>query len=392
MNNYLKHNTEKYPPHVADKLGWTIDEVISEFINIYPNARFVDNMLIADHPDEYWYYEVCDTPYGRGQYQPASSIQKYWLNNQRSDQHVSAFKHDERWLKNLKSTGSVSCQNTKISADLLWIEIDRKDYKGQANFHESIIHAQKVKQRTRTAYRQAGGNPDHVAWVFTSGNSSSHVAVNTSIFGSPVTDQRYNFVWGNMAHALAADVRFNNGLIDVRSEPFEKVLSAFKLEYGDVVADRHNVLQSMENIDPNIYRTNSLIRQPWSVHPKGGHKKALVDDKGNFVYEAKALDIVKKKPLLASWWLDCFEERQQRTTSNKKYDETFIIETYSKHLKGFNPDNADSRGWCGPYYSCFYENDSNPAVYINIKNGVYFDHGSPDHNYSFDEFILEMRK
>lgn len=387
MIDYLKRTKQIYPPYIAERFGVDVTEVISEYINQHKHARFHNNMLHDHIPEQHWYYEVCDTPYKRGQFHPDKTIQNYWLNNQRNDQHYSVFKHDRGWTQNVKSTGSVSCSNTMISTDLFWLELDRKDHEGNANFYKAIQDALTIRRRITDI------EPTAKVWVFTSGNHSAHIGIDTRVFGRPVTDQSFTYAWANLAHKLAQDVRFNNGICDPRKhDDFDKVRTAFQLEYGNVVADKHTIMQALENIDPNIYRTNSLIRQPYSIHPTGKHKKSLVDADGNFDYSPKHLILDSKpNPKLMSLWIDSFKRPEKKAKrSTKNYDQDYIIETFSKYVEGFDPDRADSNGWVKAY-NPFYV-DTNPDFAINIESGYVHDFGDSTYSLTFDEFLLKLRQ
>jgi len=397
LSNYLRNTKSVYFPKLCDKFGYSPRKAITELSKYWNRLHLFDNMIMWGKDTNRWYYEVCDTKYDRANYIPAQTIQPFWNGNRKEDQHYSTFAHNDKWVDNIKQNGSVSCEHTLVKAPLLWIEIDRKDPYGNANFQKSLNDGNKLKKNFLREYKRRGGqNPENVCWVFTSGNNSTHVAINCSLFGSPITRQKWcgrGKPWYNLAHKIADDLRFDNGLIDPYFEDPEYVKSFFVLEYGKEPEDKQMMLQAMENIDPNIYSVNSLIRLPWSIHEKSGLPKSLY--KNDFIYRPQALNITDEPPLFLDWWIDSFKTkekpRKKKVSLDNNIDSSYIEEVYSRYYPEIRNMIPDSDGWVGRFHSKFYS-DGNPDVTINLENGYHHDFGSHVYSLTFNEFLAEVKQ
>lgn len=388
FEDYVRRNPVFHPPRVAESLGVTVSQVLkwtADLWHKFPNPHVVDNMIHTQAPNQKWVYETCDTPYRRGRYFPADSIQDWWLRNQRENQHYSMFAHDDKWVDNLKKTESVSCSNTQVYCPMLWIELDRKDYNKVPDLDKALKDGQHIVDRIEVL-----SGVDNVAWNFTSGNNSSHVLVNGSLFGNPIVSQDRTDVFHRLALKLAGDVRYSNSVVDpyrlseedLKSELFKVCPDAKHQKW-----DTQRACATLENIDPNIYRTNSLIRQPWSVHESSGRPKQLV---GN--HRPQQLEIAPHKPILLEYYFDAWERpKTKKKIVDRNYNSSYIIQELSKVFPDIQHRDPNPEGWIKGFYNPFY-NDGNPDLSINIETGYLFDFGSQKYSMSFDEFLIKSRQ
>ena len=396
LSNYLRNTKSVYFPKLCQQFDYTPRKAISELSKYWNQLHVFDNMIMWGSDTRRWYYEVCDTKYNRGEYIPAESIQPYWNTNKKVDQHYSMFAHDDKWVENCNQNGSVSCEHTLVKAPLFWIEIDRKNPDGTSNFQKALNDARKLRRKFIDIYESKGGNnPSTICWVFTSGNNSAHVAFNMSLFGNPITRQKWcgrGKVWYNLAHRIAGDLRYDNSLVDPYFEEPDYVESFYVLEHGEAPPDKQKMMQVMENIDPNMYSVNSLIRLPWSVHEKSGLPKSLYDK--DFVYTPQPLNITQEPPLFLDWWIDSFTEKKKPRKHNRTLDSNistdYIIEEYAKYYPDILDMIPDSDGWVGRFHNYFYS-DGNPDVLINVENGYHHDFGSSVYSLTFNEFLAEVK-
>lgn len=390
IEKYLRDNNVIHPPRVAESLGMYIDDVYTAIIDLwdtFDNPHVVNNLIYTNYENKKWVYEVCDTPYKRGRYRSVNSIESWWNKNRRENQHYSMFAHDDKWIDNVESTGSVSCSNTQLYAPILWVEMDRKDYRKRANLQKALQDGQLLQDRIKILT----GLQD-VAWAFTSGNNSSHVAVNGSLFGNPIVDQSNVNVFYKVALKLTRDIRFSNNLINPYVLDEASVKRELQRAYPEVIIDgdgetgfkwdTQTACSALENLDPNLYRTNSLIRQPYSLHESTGKPKDLL--------ESSPLNLTSHKPKLLKMWFEAWETiYTAKKTFDKVYESSYIVERYKPYYPDIDLYKPDSNGWVGPFHSVLYD-DSNPAVYINMDNGFHNDFGNAYHSISMYEFIKRM--
>ncbi|HSH25035.1 MAG TPA: hypothetical protein VLA13_05805, partial [Massilibacterium sp.] len=232
---------------------------------------------------------------------------------------------------------------------------------------------------------------DNVAWVFTSGNNSAHVLINGSLFGNPIVSQNRTGVFHRLALKLAGDVRHKNNV----DNPYTLDDDILKEELFKVYPDaRHQKFDpqkacaALENLDPNIYRVNSLIRQPWSLHESTGNAKGLLGDA-----TPTKLNLTSHKPILLDMYFDSWErpEPKKKKTFDKVYNSNYIVEEYSKYYPDIVHMEPNHNGWVGRFHSIWYD-DRNPDVTININTGALVDFGSQRYSMSFEEFLLRTRQ
>lgn len=395
FRDYVRTTNELYLPYVAEKFGISLKEccvLIEGCWSMFRRPRMVDNLLITDYPKEPWWFEVCNTPYKRGQYVPANVIQDYWTNNQKQDQHFSVFAHDKQWKDNVDESGGVSCNGTKLFAPWIWIEMDRKDYNKNPDFQKAITDAIFLT-------KQLGDQ----AVAFTSGNNSTHVLISGELFGFPIVSQENRNIFSRIAHRIAGNLRFGVGENNVQIYNEEELREHFKRCYphttivdnksGDLPADvfswdRDKAIGATENIDQNIYRTNSLIRQPWSYHEKKNHQKKLLTLDGTFDYSVQKISFPRTTPKFLEMWYEEWDRKENfKKNLASPVNSSYIINRYKKYYPDIEHMTPSTSGLYGPFYSIFYE-DTNPSVYISSQTGYYKDFGSNRFSMNMDQFLV----
>lgn len=375
----LKHD-RIYLPYVRDYFGVTMEEVRDVIVDMwfmFGSPHMYNNILDKNYKNPCTLYEACDTKYNRGNTVEQSNIRQHCWYNRGSDRHISVYKHNNEWLSNYKARGTVSCSNTLVSPDWIYIELDRETWK------DALKDALKIYKKFE--YRE-------YMQLWFSGNRSVHIAVDARLFGSPVGEQDevcgLGKLFYNIAHRICGDVRHDNGVVDPWLMDENELYEAYYNTFGEVDEKDLSVMkQKLENTDPNLYRINSLIRQPWSTHEKSGKAKVPIDpETGEFM--EKEFDINEPKPYLIHWVSECFEPKYQRKPYIKvDLDEGVINQIYGV-VEGFDPSLAGPNGWINGMYSPFYE-DEQPSVAINVNSGLYKDFGEPTHTYGMVEFLAK---
>lgn len=381
IKDFLLKHDKIYLPFVADNFGLTMERVRDEVVGLWDkfnSPQIVENMLVTNYEDKCNYYEICDTKYNRGKSLHEDKIWEHCYYNDGADQHISVFKHDSKWLDNYKRSNSVSCRDTWVSADWIYLELDRE------RTIDAITDALEF-------YRNFPYQESVVMWH--SGNTSVHIAVHTSLFGSPTGKQEnicgLGKLYYNLAHKLFGDIRHRNGIKDPWLLNDNELYKAYYETFGELKGDLSVMKQELENIDPNLFKVNSLIRQPWSLHEKTDQPKSIIDDNG-LIIRNKKLDFNKNFPYLIHWINECYEPRYKKTPHVKVPDleDSIVLKVY-KDVEGFDMSQADRQGWINNLYSPFYK-DENPSVAINVKTGFYKDFGEPTHSFGIVEFYAKL--
>jgi hypothetical protein len=392
LKQYTKKVKELSLPYLWKKWGVepeVLTNSICELWETFENPHMVDELLKLNVDSEPRFREICDTKYKRGKHIENINLHKYQEHNIKEDQHQSVYLHDERWVKNYKETGKVSCSNTNVMIDTLWLELDRTELRKARDDVLSFM----LMFPHESYYR-----------VFYSGNRGFHIQVDGTIFGSPIGSQHKLTGIGklayNLAHETFGDIRHNNDIKDVWLLSRGKLYKTYYDTFGVIPDTSDEMLQKtkqeLENIDPNIYYVNSLIRQPYSIHEKSGNKKSLVNiydlTSENYNTNKKILDFNNKKPYLIHRVYDCLEPRVKFVKSYDNYDnEDEIINFYGNIFNYFDPEDANNDGWVNNLYSPFYE-DTSPSVAVNIKTGHYKDFGELTHSFSIFEVYSKIYK
>ncbi len=397
----LQKETQKtkriYPPLYWEKWDCSKEEfteAVCELWNTWNNPHIRNNLIDLTGKNEQFYYEVCNTPYKRGVYVHQNELLNWCVTNQKLNQHHSVFYHNQTWIDQIqqldngeKKVGGV--QDTIVGTDFLQIELDRK----LEGLQKAIDDGIKIK--TLFPFQ------DYIH-LFYSGNNSIHVAVDMGVFGNPVGNQkqmagRGKLFW-NLAHKIAGDVRYDNGIIDAYKafrEDKNKLVRSYVKEFNTMPKD-DTWVQDMENLDPNLFNVNSLVRSPYSWHEKGKRQKTLLDPtdlwSGQFKSN-KRLTKQANKPYLLHWYYDCIENTHKKPKKNfaSNASSTYIEEVFFEAFDEFDPHEANSDGWVNGLYSCLYSNDTNPSVGVNIKTGQYKDFGLIAHSFTFEEFLSKYK-
>jgi len=389
LRDYLRKTDVLYPPMLWQEWGVEPQEFSEALAKIWyelPSPIVFENRVYINYTNPCTIYETCNTKYRRGRTLHESKLQTYTTNNQKPDQHVSVFRHDQPWVSNFQSTGTVSCVNTLLSPRYLYLELDRD------SVVESINDALKIYYNFphRDAMR---------FWY--SGNRSIHIEVDMSLFGGLVGRQSMIAGIGrqmyNLAHRVAGDVRHGNGITDIYTMDINDVRGVYYETFDKLPPnDLQKLRSSLENIDPNLYRTNSLIRQDWSYHEKTDKQKILLD-----IDQMQSCDISLKPknklayyknnsylPYMLHWNIECSQPVVRRRESKDFSNAELMIREFSKHIEDFDPAYANDKGFVNDLYSPFYE-DSNPSVAVNIRTGRYIDFGEPTHSFDFYDFYAK---
>jgi hypothetical protein len=363
--------------HAAETLNITPAELSAHICDLYkqyPTMGFEGSMFVFRRDRKMMHYEVCDTKYRRGATIFEDAFWNYSKMNRKVDQHISVFTHDRAWIKEVERNGKVaSAQGHVVGVPYLYLELDRKVCPGSTPFEKAKADALSIVSRFPF--------PDKVT-LFTSGNTSIHMQIDAKLFGSPIGPA--SLVCGrgraayNLAHMVAQDVRWNNGIVDVWNSPIQLISESHEKIFGDWHTDSR---QRLENIDPNIYGVNSLIRQPFSIHEKSGGVKDFID--------GSSVDFSDTPPYLLHWYAKALIPTWRRAPRpTTQHDPDVIIDTLLKHFD-FDPDDANSGGWVRDVENPFYD-DSSPDVALNLHDGRIHDFGNPDWQISFDQFLSRI--
>src|SRR5690625_240290 len=370
VEKYYRQLNEVHLPTLAEKFNLTWSQATKEICKLWHRGQGVEENLIVETTNEPWYYEVCDTKYVRGNVIRDHEFKEYCESHQIKDQHISVYAHDQRWLAQVIENKKVSgTKDARVRVDVLWIELDRKDYEGNASLIKAMEDAKKI--------RESFPYPEHMS-LFTSGNNSVHIAVNGRLFGRPILSQKQtgrNRVAYNLAHKIVGDVRHRNGIVDVYNTDKATLYEEFGRK-----GELQRIQRALENTDPNIYTHNSLIRLPLSLHEKTSKPKSLIE--GNF-------EMSYTPPLLLDWYYECYNVPTRKKRVAKSYPYSYIIRVFERMFEDFDPDEADGNGWVSNLYSPFYE-DTNPSVSVNIENGWYHDFGYQSDSLPFEEVLKRV--
>ncbi len=364
------------PLFVSRKIGCSVRDVTDAIVLNEISGRFVNGLWDMSPKNLKWVYEICDTKYKRGEVLSPEFYWDYVLSNDKVDQHNSVYQHDYEWMKVAK-VGSVSGASGSVFAQYLILELDRKNAENKTK--KAFEDAQTILARNEI---------EENSMVFFSGNNSAHIYIDTSLFGLPCGDATRmcakNKFYYNLAHLIAGDVRYSNGLVNSwNAHP--SVVKQKGLEQFNKTYDLSKMRQDLENIDPNIYATNSLIRQPFSRHEKSNGLKDIIDVRASAEVGApisKIFELPKPGPAkLLHLAVEAWHQVPEKHFHKASESEDVIISFYSQFIE-FDPEDANKDGWVGGLYNPFYD-DTTPSLAINIKDGRFYDFGSPDFQTSF---------
>jgi hypothetical protein len=355
-----------YLPFIAAQLGIPVKMLSRAVIRLYPESSMENNLLNLHGRQKVWWTELCVGITNRGISRRTQGIDQLLTKLKRTDVHVSVFDHDTAWHQQALARRSVSGLRGWVRASSVWIELDRK---GDGGFTKALKDAEKFL-----------GEFPHSQEVrlWHSGNQSVHIEINGRLFGNPsgrseLLCGRGGFIY-NLAHDLFGSIRYEGGPVDPWMDPIE-AKKFYKAKFGQI---KQGFQQEIENIDPNIYSTNSLIRAKWSLHPKTGKAKRLLTGPENFS---------NIPPLMLDTYLKACETRKKKVKiPDISYDEDIIIQEFYD-IEGFDPTAADTEGWVRGLYNPFYE-DNKPSLSVNIYDGRFWDFGDPNHQFGFVKYLM----
>lgn len=353
-----------YLPYISQSLNIPMHRLCRMIIPMFPEAHMENNLLNLQHRPKEWHVEVCWGKYHRGNTLPSTDLDKKLYGNGKEDLHVSVFEHDSAWKKQA-SKGSVAGLKGWIRASSIWIELDRK---ADGGFKKALRDAE--------TFLENFPHTNHVR-LWHSGNQSVHIEINGALFGNPsgradVLAGRGRYIY-NLAHDLFGSIRHPGGPVDPWLN--RKEAQAYWTSLGKPLHEGFQ--QDLENIDPNIYGVNSLIRAKWSKHEKGGIKRILV---GPEVFEPVAPHMIH------TYIKACEIRKKQVAIPTIEYDEDIVQMEFSD-IPGFDPDNADSEGWVRDLLNPFYD-DHKPSLSVNIYDGRFWDFGDPNYQFGFVKYVM----
>jgi hypothetical protein len=343
-------------------------------------------MLVFDAPHRVWVYEICDTKYERAQFISESKLDAYNVANRKADQHHSIVAHDVVWAKFAKEKQKVGgVRDTKVKVNHVYLELDRKGEKDPIQ-----------KAYIDTLFFITTSPAGDYCVPYFSGNKSTHIAVNATLFGNPIGSQqticgRGKLIY-NLQHKLIGDIRFGNGIVDVWTTSDEVILAEHERIYGCVLDDISTMRQRLENLDPSLCSVNSLIRAPYSKHEKGKHHKLPLSLDDLFAGDIGTLiepTVKKAKPYLLHWYYECIKPTVKQKKLETIENTDYITQVFLDTIEGFDPADATQDGFVNGLYSPFYDDD-NPSVGVNIETGFYKDFGNPEHTFNFIEYLCKI--
>ena len=375
---------ELYPPYIAKKMGHPVDEITRAICQLHKKTPvFVHQGMIKPWRSQTLYIEkikgtTINNTYTklRGHYENVSNYTS--RDNSISntpDMHYSTFAHDYKWVSNLKQTGSVSCTNTFAYVYRLFFDIDR----------DQIDQAREQTQKLCERLDLHG--IDYNVWH--TGGRGYHIEVPGHLFGHVFDQQericgRGKLVY-NLAHNLAGDFRFENGIADPHFTDNGKLVKAYYDLYGNRVK-ASDAKKDLENIDPNLYYTNSTLRRPYTLHEKTGNLKQPVSPKTFQPVKPKIWPVYPHPTYPPHFLHLVYNNYSAKTNPNpvrrpKAIDAatSVIIAFLEEYFPDFNAERANNKGWVDGLYNPLYK-DGNPSVGVNIHTGAIKDFGNPDYD------------
>jgi len=335
-----------------------------------------------------YHYEVLPSQYIRGKsfMEPIKLHEYCGVQGQAAgkiDGHHSVFAHNHSFIEHVKNTGKVANpKNTEVMLDWLWLEIDGDTIYDSIHIAEQIIFGHGSKLSYLLNHLQ----------VYWSGNRSIHIGVDGQLFGNLRGSQEWLCGDGKIAYQLAHRLveHLNNGVMF----PYltsEEVLVQYSQQLGLNFKDINQARKHYEVIDPNLFRVNSTIRMPNTIHPKTNQPKLHIGVTGIVRKKIEFSSYKRRKVwpyLLSLVEMSLRPVEPPRKSSSKSLDLT--SDEYAFVFSKFMDLNGHESGdWINGLESPFYE-DSNPSVALNIRQGLYKDFGHPDHVFNLEEFIGKM--
>ena len=375
---------ELYPPYIAKKTDEPVDAVTRAICQLHKKSPVYlhQGMIRPWTPRSVYIERVSGRTYNgqytklRGQYE---NVTKYTTLTRsvtdKKDMHYSTFGHDHKWVANVKKTGSVTCNNTFVYLYRLFFDIDRDD------FADAQSDTQKLCERLDLR------GIDYNVWH--TGGRGYHVELPGHLFGHVFDQQericgRGKLVY-NLAHDIAGDFRFENGISDPHFTPNGELIKAYYDMSGNRIA-ASEIKKHLENIDPNLYYTNSTLRRPYTLHEKTGDPKRPVSPKTFQPVTPKTWPVYPHPNHPPHFLHTVYDNYRPKKNPNparniKSVDAAtgVIVELFEEYFPDFDADRANSKGWVDGLYNPLYK-DGNPSVGVNIHTGAVKDFGNPDYD------------
>jgi len=338
--------------------------------------HFIQNAKLHQHTpktlNQPYVYEILPSQYTRGQYYGTLEYleQLYHPKGKAAgklDHHHSVFAHDKQWMSHVFTNGRVGgAKDTNAALDWLPLEID-----GDSLAHSMKIARDILQGPLRTCL-------EHIR-VFWSGNRSIHLMVDGQLFGNLRGSQDWLCGDGNVAYQLAHLLVRHVAMVDMPYMKSEQELS-------------HELRKLYEIIDPNLYRVNSTIRMPNTIHPKTVKPKVEIGVHNLF---QNHIEYYEYKRSITPPKLLYLVTKSLKPVRKPKYvqrnQEAYTTSDYEKIYRTFmDISGYESGGWVNKLESPFYS-DNNPSVAINLNTGVYIDFGEPSHKFSVEEFVMRVK-
>lgn len=352
------------------------------------NPALVGKGLRYNYEPKKFYYEVVDTRYyedsngetrkafNRGKvcgYTKINKVIGYQYYHPTIDKHFSAFAHGNKWAGHVFKEGEITKKQTLVKTPYVWIELDRE------SLERSFEDAWQIA--TNFDYPQA-------MRFWHSGNTSIHIGVDSRLFGFPVDNEikvcGRGKLFYNLAHKIVGDVRWKNGLVDPYYEDRKTLAGYYKWTFDEEMPTEESEFmqarQRLENTDPSVYKMNSLLRMPNSIHEKSGNPKIelTIDDLANYRLKGrrpqKTVDI---RPHLFHWTFDCYKKKKKPVKEGYEInvDANTAMRMYNDLIPDFDLNGSNRNGYVTGLYNPLYK-DTNASVSVNVENGVLHDFGT----------------
>lgn len=359
IKDYLRLHRLLVPSLYIKKYG-VEKKAFYEELKLLNGIRFIDGAFTLDYNDPVMIVETMHN-FKRGQYIYLKDYIDHCNKTKGDDEHIGVFAHDMSWVERYRETGSVSKAGKYVYPPVLWLDIDRKAETREKALRLSLDQAEKIVAKL----------PNGSFTVFSSGNKGAHIAISSRLFGRPsgsrTTLTGRGRLFYNLAHRLAGDARWDNGMHDPHMSTDEMVIEKY-LELDLPYVDISFMRQELETIDPNLYGSNSTIRAPHSVHEKSGLYKhfqfgATFEETFHYAGSAEFID-----------WL--MSANQPVAKPNRFHSEPASHTKIDRLYKDMFGDMWDpSREWVEKLYNPFYP-DNNPSVCVNTETGYFKDFGA----------------
>lgn len=353
------------------------DQSINKILADWNMSHFIEDGTVRQHSpqslDEQYVYEILPSQYTRGQYYGTLQYLEDLYHPKgkavgKLDHHHSVFAHDKIWMNHVFNSGRVGgAKDTKAKLDWLPLEIDG----------ETLAHSmERAREILKGPLREC---LNHVR-VFWSGNRSIHLMVDGQLFGSLRGSQDWLCGDGNVAYQIAHYLVEHMALVSMPYMRSEQEIS-------------HELRKTYEIIDPNLYRVNSTIRMPNTIHPKSVKPKIEIGVK-NLMFNHIEYFSYKRSfspPKLLYLVTKSLTPIRKPKYVGRSNQEAYTTGDYEKIYRTFmDLDGYESGGWVNKLESPFYD-DHNPSVAVNLDTGIYIDFGEPSHKFNVEEFVMRIK-